>query len=532
MSQTHPAFAVPPDLLPFSPALAAILFLHGGSAVCAYDAEDRLTYWNDRYVEFFPEIRHLVRVGLPFIEIGSRFLAVQYPHADPAELATGIEGALLRHRDDPGPLQFQRADDGRWFELRMFPQPDGGRIKLWRDITSERLPGTDGSQLLSLMTVANVGVTVHDADGSLRYVNSRFFSENFLRVIGRIPALQKRLRRCDYWLEFQDMFDGDRIFGTLILDSSVGPNESPVVLRAKTGRSFRIEEQAWKGGIVSIWTDVTELIEREEALRAAHVELTALNARLRDISERDALTGLPNRRHFDAALAEAQALARTGACRMVGVLDLDYFKTINDRYGHDAGDAVLIEAAERMQEALEPGDLLARLGGEEFGILFRSSTPATAWAAADTIRKSLSVRPFSVRADEVVLTASIGLAQLVPARDAVATLQRADVALYEAKSAGRDQVRQDPFIIESAPVHDPEGASAESDASQLPAPSPELLRERGLDAETLARNYRASGAGEHPTFGRADWELARTAMETIDDYWGWVSYRIALALGD
>lgn len=530
MSQTNPVFAEPPDLLPFSPVLAAILFLHGGSAVCAYDAQDQVIYWNDRYVDFFPEIQGVVRVGLPFLEIATRFLAVQHPRADAAEVAGGIEGAVQRHREDPGPLQFQRTDDGRWFELRMFPQPDGGRIKLWRDITADRLPGTDGSQLLSLMTVANVGLTVHDADGGLRYVNSRFFSDNFLRVIGRIPALQRRQRRCDYWLEFQDMFDGDRAYGALVLDGGVGPNESPVVLRAKTGRSFRIEEQSWKGGIVSIWTDVTELIEREEALRAAHVELTALNARLRDIAERDALTGLPNRRHFDAALAEAQALARSGACRMVGVLDLDYFKIINDRYGHDAGDAVLIEAAERMQEALEPGDLLARLGGEEFGILLRSSTPATAWTAADTIRKALSVRPFSVRADEVVLTASVGLAQLIPGRDAAATLQRADVALYEAKSAGRDQVRQDPSIVEPTAAEEPGDPSP--DPFPEPASSLELQQDRGLDADALENKYRSGGDDAHPVFDRGTWAQARASMETIDDYWGWVSYRVALELDD
>ncbi len=509
---------------PLDTALATLLMQHGASAVCIYDAQDRVIRWNARYLEFFPEVKSIIRVGLPFIETVKPFLAVQHPQAPAHEFPAAIDSAIHRHRTDEGPLRYQRAD-GRWVELRMFPQPDGSRIKLWQDVTAELGPGTDGSQLLGLMTVVNVGLTLHDADGKLLYINSRFFSENFLGLITAGPDIKLRHERGDYWRRFEEIFEESPDYSALRTDSGYGPLKTPVILRAKTGKFYRIQEQLWNDGIASVWTNVTELMTRENALKSAHAELMVLNNRLLDMAEHDALTGMPNRRRFNAALAEAQALVRNGAPCAVGLLDLDHFKSVNDRFGHEAGDAVLVEMAKRLNVAMEPGDVLARLGGEEFGIIFRRATLPEATAAAHKLNAALSRQAFAIGSASVTLTCSIGLAALTVLREPTVSLRQADMALYEAKNAGRNRV----LAERSAEVAAPPDALEEQDiGTELVAA---LQEDSGLDAAQLRAKYE-NAHGEHPTITREMWARALAERRTLDHYWGWVDYRVSLALDE
>jgi PAS domain-containing protein len=126
--------------------LAQALMAHGASAVCAYDAADRVTFWNERYLAFFPEVAPFLRVGTPFLETLEPFLALQHPQASAQERADAARNAIHRHAHEEGPFQYQRPD-GRWLELRMFPQPDGGRFKIWSDVSAQKAPGAEGSLL-------------------------------------------------------------------------------------------------------------------------------------------------------------------------------------------------------------------------------------------------------------------------------------------------------------------------------------------------------------------------------------------------
>ena len=159
---------------------------------------------------------------------------------------------------------------------------------------------------------------------------------------------------------------------------------------------------------------------------------------IRDSS--DPLTGLLNRRGFDFQLDFAMALARrSGRPLSVLVIDVDYFKRINDQHGHDMGDAVLRTLARAFRMRLRESDVLARMGGEEFLALLPDTTADAAVVIAEQLRELLASTPM---AHGEPVTASVGVATLRGTTDtATAMLRRGDEALYEAKGAGRNNVQ-------------------------------------------------------------------------------------------
>jgi diguanylate cyclase (GGDEF)-like protein len=509
-------------------SLAQALMAHGASPVCGYDASDRVTFWNERYLSFFPEVAPFLQVGTPLLATLEPFIALQHPRATPEERASAMRNALQRHAQEQGPVRYQRAD-GRWLEMRMFPQPDGSRFKMWSDVSAQNAPGTDGTLLQGLMAVANVGLIVHDAAGRLRYVNARFFSEHFVGLFVRIPAVELREpEQGVYWQKFGEIFGGDETYEQLARSTEPGPLAAPLTMRARNGRFYRVQEQAWaQGGIASLWTDVTEMVAREEALRTAHRELSLLNRRLVDLSETDALTGLPNRLRFNTALRSAQSLVQDGGEGTVAILDLDYFKSINDRFGHDAGDLALVDVAARLRRMVAPDVTVARLGGEEFGMVFEAVSLPEALAVAEAIRVAFSDEPFSVDAGEQMpLTVSIGVAPLSAGREASLSLKEADLALLRAKARGRDCVVLAGSRLVAVPGATVPADLSESDAALRSAQA--LADDAGLGVDGLRDKYAASH--EHPAFPHATWERATRDGATFDLYWGWVEYQVAASL--
>ena len=161
----------------------------------------------------------------------------------------------------------------------------------------------------------------------------------------------------------------------------------------------------------------------------------------------DALTGLHNRRYMETHLNSLvdQAAAR-GKPLSVLVLDIDYFKAINDGYGHDAGDEVLREFAVRVRKAIRGIDLACRYGGEEFVVVMPETDMAVAGMVAERLRKRIASEafPLSQPGKAIDVTISIGIAARAEADDTAATmLKRADQALYRAKRDGRNRVVAD-----------------------------------------------------------------------------------------
>ncbi len=161
----------------------------------------------------------------------------------------------------------------------------------------------------------------------------------------------------------------------------------------------------------------------------------------------DGLTGLYNRRYMESHLgALVEQAAARGKPLTALVLDIDYFKSVNDTYGHDAGDDVLREFATRIKKSIRGIDLACRLGGEEFVIVMPETDMAVATIVAERLRRRIASEPFAIAqgTKRIEVTISIGLATLDTVDDNAATiLKRADQALYRAKRDGRNRVVAD-----------------------------------------------------------------------------------------
>ena len=160
----------------------------------------------------------------------------------------------------------------------------------------------------------------------------------------------------------------------------------------------------------------------------------------------DALTGLNNRRSLERRLpAMIEIASQRGAPLTMMVLDIDHFKRVNDTYGHDVGDLILKGFATQLQEIFRSGDLLCRLGGEEFVVVMPDVDMNQAARIAERARRITESREFIVKgaAGSVSITASIGLAEWRENGDAAELYRRADRALYLSKAAGRNRVTQD-----------------------------------------------------------------------------------------
>lgn len=183
------------------------------------------------------------------------------------------------------------------------------------------------------------------------------------------------------------------------------------------------------------------LIDVNESLVVEHRRLDRERGRLDRQTRMDALTGLANRRAFDSRLAHEVDRAMGGGSFAVVMIDIDRFKSINDRFGHAAGDRVLAWLGDRLGAAARRRDFVARYGGEEFVAILPDAAPADAGAWAERLRNALRDEPPPELS--VPVTASLGVAGWRTGETGPAVVGRADRALYLAKDRGRDRVMID-----------------------------------------------------------------------------------------
>jgi diguanylate cyclase (GGDEF)-like protein len=158
-------------------------------------------------------------------------------------------------------------------------------------------------------------------------------------------------------------------------------------------------------------------------------------------SLQDSLTGLANRRALDARLwSELRLVEQRGGTFSVALIDVDYFKQINDGWGHDVGDTVLRELAELLTKSIVDGDFVARNGGEEFVILFGGQTLHEASVACEWLRRRVQAHDWSRFMPGRDVTISLGLTEAMPLDDVARLIRRADQQMYAAKRGGRNRL--------------------------------------------------------------------------------------------
>jgi diguanylate cyclase (GGDEF)-like protein len=290
------------------------------------------------------------------------------------------------------------------------------------------------SVLTSALDEVGYGILLLDSDLQARFINQAYY-----RIWGLPPA------PAGTTYNFPDLMAYGRKTGILkiaptAMDDYVSERiaqvragrQPPVQLRLTDGRTLQFECIALPdGGRMLTYADISELVHTADQLR----ELATI----------DDLTKLPNRRQFLLALDGefARALSQDWPLSVV-MIDADNFKLINDRHGHSVGDGVLRVMAERFRGSVRKGDILGRVGGEEFAAALTEIDMPGALQTAERMCREVAAEPFEVGDDRLRITVSVGVAaRRAQDTDPGELLRLADRALYAAKAAGRNCVSAD-----------------------------------------------------------------------------------------
>lgn len=180
------------------------------------------------------------------------------------------------------------------------------------------------------------------------------------------------------------------------------------------------------------------LASRQIALLAREVD--EKNRQLEFLANHDSLTGLKNRAKIETVLDTALAKWELPTKVAVMMIDVDFFKNINDTYGHQAGDSVLREVSTRLKDAIRKQDDIGRFGGEEFLIVAPEISSEDATKLAERVRCAIFSEPFDIEGTKIKVSVSIGLCVISEKKEPSAYLRLSDAALYASKSAGRNRV--------------------------------------------------------------------------------------------
>jgi diguanylate cyclase (GGDEF)-like protein/PAS domain S-box-containing protein len=449
---------------------AAIDVMESGFAL--FDAEDRLVICNDGFVDEETKATLGRPIGRTFEEIFRAFARADLTAvAAPGDREKWLEWRVALHRNPPKEAFEIEWTNGQWVRVTERRLADGGSVGLWTDITdikrresqlgeSQRALALTNTELARnsamLQAIADtmpVFVSVVDAD--LRY---RFCNRHHCASFGldRDTVVGKRVEDVLHPAIFAaamphvtKALKGERVSFTWSIAMKDG--------RERVLEQHYIPDVAPDGSVAafySIGVDVTDRHRRE-----AHLDLAA---------NTDPLTGLMNRRAvIDAIQADSERWAAEGPGGAILFLDIDHFKQINDTYGHDKGDELLKVFASRLRASVRNSDRVARLGGDEFVILL--TAPNAEEVARRVAQKILDSarQPIRLGSQTLMVGTSIGVAAFPfqPSGDGATPaarpspaqlLKQADLALYEAKKAGRGRyMARIGDMLESAEVEAP-----------------------------------------------------------------------------
>jgi diguanylate cyclase (GGDEF)-like protein len=327
-----------------------------------------------------------------------------------------------------------RLADGAVIRFKCKVLPDGGRMLSYVYVTDIVRRNDELETFRAAFDEVDYGVVLLDGDLRTQFMNRA------VRELGQLKALRPGEKPFFSEVIGEVGDNGAYAVPDDVLDAYAGEridwvrrgDSTPVDLTLKDGRIIRVK-------CIRL---------RDEARMLTYLDVTDVVTRARELeglAATDALTGLCNRRQFAAvANAEWERFQRYGRPLSVLMMDIDHFKSINDRFGHDAGDKVLMEIAAVCREARRTSDLVARMGGEEFAILLPETDSASAAVVAEKLRARIAAHKLTVGGTEIQVSVSIGVAD---ANRKLANLnelvKRADAALYTAKADGRHRVAID-----------------------------------------------------------------------------------------
>lgn len=298
--------------------------------------------------------------------------------------------------------------------------------------------GQTGKKLLAGLNASSSPVGLFDDQDVLRYANPAF-RETFMPGGLRNPDFESIVgSHCGVGAGARaDDNAGDDFIGR-VGERRRAQAHRKLSFDLRDGRRFLWTETLLDGGwLLCNAVDVTTMKEVEVSLRLSRD--IALEA-----SQTDFLTGLPNRRQCEAFLRRSLASPHgRGRVLTIAMIDLDYFKTVNDRFGHSAGDTALCRVADVLRSSLRSSDLVARVGGEEFMIVWPDVSLPAALEALQRLRNRPIVVELPIYATQFGITFSAGVVQAKPDDTVSSLVSRADKMLYGAKARGRNAIEAD-----------------------------------------------------------------------------------------
>jgi diguanylate cyclase (GGDEF)-like protein/PAS domain S-box-containing protein len=345
--------------------------------------------------------------------------------------------------------------DQRYFDVLLSPLRDEwpkglvGRLIILRDVTERKQTELRLLQLHKAVEQSPVSVVITDIQGNIEYVNP-YFSQltgyDLNEVIGKNPRIvQSGDTALETYDEIWRTIQAGKIWrGELLNKKKNGEKYWEVEMIAPV-----IDGAGNIVNYIAIKEDVTAKKESETKLREAYVkleeqlqEIQGLQDELREQAIRDSLTGLHNRHYLKEVLGrELSRALREGHPVSFMLLDIDRFKSVNDTYGHSAGDVVLKEVADHLSEFTRVEDIVCRYGGEEFLVVLPNTSEQGAFLIADRLRLSIQESKINADGKNISVTISAGISEFPAHGQYEATvLEAADKALYIAKRGGRNQV--------------------------------------------------------------------------------------------
>ncbi|MDT0628574.1 diguanylate cyclase [Alteromonas sp. W364] len=302
----------------------------------------------------------------------------------------------------------------------------------------ERITNEKGEVALKIQAISDISWDTQSKELYSRYVNDGLVFENLDNLFGRVITTENEVISNDV---AKDAHSSGTPKGHPDMDCFLGlPIKFDGVVYGMIGLANRVV--GYDRELIDFLKPL--LANLGLLMRVRGIEAARVNAEreLQSLATTDELTQLPNRRVFTTQIESAhQLFKRYGENFCVAILDIDYFKSVNDSFGHDAGDEVLKLFSNILLDGKRASDMIVRYGGEEFALLAPKSSIEEATIACERIRSDIEKSDFSQFTQDRQITVSIGLTQNVAEDESVdEIIKRADSALYKAKESGRNRV--------------------------------------------------------------------------------------------